>query len=86
MNKTGPIVNAFFTSVNIRPGRSAPSLGVNAFIATVSLEFRYLTSRSSINCETSIDGENPVSISFTASIFDRMSATVRLFHPGERTS
>ena len=86
MNKTGPSVNAFLISEKIRPGSNAPSLGVKALTLTDSLVFKYLTVRSSISCEISIEGENPVRINLSDSDFERISATVLTFQPGERIS
>ena len=86
MKRTGPVDSAFFMSAKIRPGKRVPSAGVKALTLTTSLALKYLTSRSSINCETSIDGEKPVRMSFMDSFLARIKPTVLEFHPGDLTS
>ena len=86
MKRTGPTLKAFLISAKIRPGKRAPSVGVNAFTLTICFELTYFTARSSINWDRSIDGEKPVKTSLSDSLLALMSAMVLEFQPGERTS
>ena len=65
--RTGPSFSAARISEKIRPGNNAPSVGVYAFTSILSREVMYLMCRFSISNPTSIDGENPVSTSFSFS-------------------